>query len=664
MAPGGCHPTLDRGGALHFTRRAAAGDLERSTARRVAMAVVGMDITSRTAYAEGLNFGTAGAYERIEGVFEFAVDPGHEANVSIVDLALAPRDADGKVRFSADFALLSPVQPAAGNGRLIVDVVNRGRKNTVPTFNLAVPSRVGTTEIPVGDGFLFTSGYSVVSIGWQWDVYRSELLMGLDAPVAPVKGKVLVELRPDVVQTTRALANRVHRPTPTADVDDPTARLLVRDWEDGPYTEIPRNEWRFAQETSGGVETSAEHIYMAAGFQPGKIYHVVYNAEGSPVVGAGLLAIRDGASFLRHPSSLNPIESGYERAYAYGVSQTGRLLRHFVYLGLNVDEQGRQVYDGLLPHVAGARRGEFNMRFAQPSVQSTPGFAHLYPFADDVVPDPFSEAAEGLLDRERAQGTAPRIIYTNTAAEYWRGDASLVHMAPGGERDLGDAEESRVYLFAGTQHADARQLPAPGDPAIDGTLGRYEPNNIDYRPLLRAALVNLDRWVSQGVEPPPSKHPRVDDGTALSPRVALATHNAVKELAKPDPDRLWSLRETQMGPQADEGIAALPVEEGRAYECCVSAVDIDGNEIAGIRLPDVAVPLATHAGWNPRHPDTGSAEQIIPMVGFSIPFAATADQREATDDLRPSVQERYANRDAYVAFVRAHAESLAVGQPV
>lgn len=625
------------------------------------MAVVEFRITGRTPYADGQTFGPVGAYERVDGELEFAVDPAHPANALIVDLDLAPRDADGRVRFVADATLLRPADASRGNQRMLVDVVNRGRRNVVPTFNLAVPNRKGSAEIPPGDGFLFENGWTVAAIGWQWDVFRRDGMMGLEPPTAPVRGQVLVELRPDVVQHTRTLANRVHKPIPAADCEDATAVLYVKDWEDGPYEIIARDQWQFARETDGGVEASAEHVYLAAGFQPGKIYHLVYTAEGSPVGGCGLLALRDGAAFFRQASDANPIVGGVERAYVYGVSQTGRVLRHFLYLGLNQDEQGKQVYDGMLPHVAGGRRGEFNQRFGQPSVQSTPGFGHVFPFADDVLADPFSGRSDGLLRREREQATTPKIIYTNTAAEYWRGDASLTAIDAATGADLPDADGVRSYLFAGTQHADARQLPEPGDPAIDGTLGRYPSNALDYRPLLRAALVNLDRWVSDGVVPPSSAVPSASGETGVSRTAALQALSVVPDLAAPDPDRLWVLREMDLGPDAATGVARFPVEEGRAYDCFVSSVDGDGNEVAGIRLPDLTVPVATHAGWNPRHPDAGAPEQIIPMVGFTLFFPRDAADRERKHDQRRSIAERYASRDAYLAESRRAAEAL-VGQ--
>ena len=614
------------------------------------MAVAGIEMRSRAPFADGREFGSVGAYERFDGVFTFATAPEHGANALITDLALAPRGQDGLVTFEGDFTLITPTDQARGCGELIVDVVNRGRRQVMSTFNLAAPARVGSADVPVGDGFICRRGYSALSVGWQWDVHRSPAMMGLEAPIATedggsVRGQVLVEIRPDVVQTTRLLANRVHKPYPAADVDEPGARLLVKEWEDGPYTEIPRGEWRFARETDDGVASSPDHIHVPSGLEPGKIYHVVYTTGHAPVVGAGLLAVRDAASCLRYGTP-EMAPSGFEHAYAYGVSQTGRLLRHLVYLGLNRDEQGRRVYDGLLVHVAGARRGEFNQRFGQPSVQSTPGFGHLFPFADEALADPYGGERDGLLGRARASGTAPRIFYTNTSAEYWRGDGSLSHTDPVGRRDVDDPEETRTYLFAGTQHTMSESLPEPGDPNVDGTERRFPANALDYRPLLRAALANMSAWVRDGVDPPPSKRPRLDDGTALTRAEALASLQVVGEDAKPDPDRLWVLREADMGPGAAKGIGRYPVVEGRAYPSYVSALDGDGNETAGIRLPDISAPVGTHSGWNPRRPDAGSPEQIIPMVGFSLFFSPA------------EVRRRYPDRDAYAERVRAAAARL------
>ena len=243
-----------------------------------------------------------------------------------------------------------------------------------------------------------------------------------------VEGQAVVEIRPNVLEHTRLLANRLHRPYPVKDPDSLDARLLVRDWEDGPETEVPRSSYRFAREVDGRVMPSLEHVYFEPGFKPGKIYRIVYPADRAVVVGAGLLAVRDTAVWLRHPSALNPVDAGFERAYAYGVSQTGRMLRHFLYLGLNVDEHGRKVYDGLLPHVAGGRRGEFNHRFR-------PAFTAV---GDRLRPPLFPSRTSRWRTRSLSvpmaccsgSGGWARCRRWSTPThppEYWRGDGGLAH---------------------------------------------------------------------------------------------------------------------------------------------------------------------------------------------------------------------------------------------
>ena len=618
------------------------------------MPVVSVDIKSRQPYADGVPFGATGDYERIDGALTFAVDPGNASNSAIVDLEYAPVDGNGCVRFVADFTLVAPRDSSKGNGRVIVEAVNRGRRRTIAFFNRGPTPPIDSDAIPEGDGFLLRHGYSVLSIGWQWDVYRSDALLGLEAPGIsidglPVTGQACVEMRPNLKESTRLLANREHQPYPVADLNDASAMLLARDWEDGPDTVIPRSQWRFPD---------AEHVTLESGFQPGKIYYVIYTAANPVVVGCGMLAIREAAVWLRSPSDGNAVHNGYQRVYGHGVSQCGRLLRHMLYLGLNLDQDGHSVFDGLLPHVAGGRMGEFNHRFAQPSCQSNPGFGHQFPFADNTLADPLTEQNDGLLQRLRELDAVPRIIYTDSAAEYWRGDAALAHIDGTGTLDLDPASETRRYLFAGTQHL-------PGAPELmigqgpDGSTGMHPYNAIDYIPLLRAALFNLDRWVTEGIEPPPSMHPRLHDGTAIAGAEYLGNPVPVPGRSLPDANRLWRIREIDVGPGAKRGIAAYPVKEGREYPQFVPAADADGNDLAGIRLPDLTVPVGTHTGWNLRHPDTGAPEQLMSMQGSTHWFPATERQRNAKADPRQSLEKRYASREDYASQVRDAATRLA-----
>ena len=306
-------------------------------------------------------------------------------------------------------------------------------------------------------------------------------------------------------------------------------------------------------------------------------------------------------------------------------------------------------FDGLNPHVGGGRRGEFNQRFGQPSVQATPSFGFLPPHDD-----------AGLLRRHREVGGLPKVVQTNSSAEYWRGDAALMSIDLDGTTDLPAEPDTRTYLFASTQHGPGG-FPRSRYNANDGGRGRFDFNVVDYTPLQRAALVNLDRWASEGVEPPPSVHPRLDDGTAITRAAVFDQFERLPGIGEhlPDPARILRLRAVDLGPRTAEGITTHPVSEGEQRPDLVSALDDDWNETGGIRLPEVAVPVATNTGWNPRDPETGAPEQIMPMQGMTLFFARSAGERLATHDPRPSISERYPSRDAYLKQVRAVATRLA-----
>ena len=619
------------------------------------MSAIDFEQTRRFSYADGRSFGEAGSYEQIDGILTFAVDPLHETNSLIVDLEKAPRDADGRVRFRADFSVIAPVDPAKRSRNLLVELPNRGRRGVVNAINMAGAGV--SASPPPGDGFLFNHGFTVVSIGWQWDVYRGDPMMGLEAPMAdlsgePDPGQTVVDIRPNELLSTRLLADRVHVPLRVADVEGKDATLYVKDYEVGPETEVSRSLWRFAKETPDGIVPSDEHIYLEGGFQPGKCYQVVYSTNDAPVVGAGLLAVRDVASAMRYePDEVLPGLGGFDHVFGYGSSQTGRMLRHFLYLGLNVDEQGRKVFDGLLPHVSGGKRGKYNHRYAQPSSHNYPAFGHRFPFADDDMDDPLTGERDGLMARLRGAAFQPKVIYTNTSAEYWRGDCALVHMDPQCTVDIKGDPLSRIYHFAGTQHG-AGALPQTREGASDGAVGLYDYNVVDHSPLLRAAFINLVRWVADGVEPPPSDHPKIGDSTAADRGTVLRLFDRFPDQVTPAMSRLFALRTVEPGPRASEGVGRYPSVEGPAYPCLVSAVDVGGNEIGGIKLPDITTPVATHTGWNPRAPETGSPDQQVPMQGFSKWFAVTREEREAANDPRLSIEERYPDRDSYLAAAR------------
>jgi len=606
--------------------------------------VTNLDIQKREVVLGGKSFGAAGAYEKIAGTIRFAADPAHPLHRQITDIGLAPRNAEGRVEFSADFYLLKPVDARRSKGRLLLDVANRGRKVALGLFN-STP-RVPDPGAPAdfGNGFLMRHGYTVAWVGWQPDVPRKDGLIALDVPRAKgVTGFARCELRPNTRVDTLPLADRYHIPNPTVDVADPQARVTVREHAGAAAVAVPRSAWRFSD---------PGHIELKGGFTPGAIYDVIYRCADPQLVGLGFLAVRDTAAWLRWApaASGNPCAGEIERAYLFGVSQSGRLLRQMLFLGLDEDEQGRMVFDAVFSHVAGGRRGEFNLRFGQPSLNAHEAVGSLPPFND-----------EALFKRIRERGRTPRIFAINTSAEYWRGDGSLIHTDVDGSRDAEPAEFVRTYLFAGAQHLPGALPPPDADPNT-GSRGQHCFNVSDYAPLLRSALVNLDRWVSDGVEPPPSAFPRIADGTAVEAESLEKVFQTLPGVRFPD--RVTRPLRLDFGPDLEKGIAQYPPRLGAPYRTYVSAVDADGNELAGIRGPELAAPLATLTGWNPRHPEQGAPGDLMSMMGSTLPFALTRAERERSNDPRLSIAERYPSRAAYLERVREAARELIAARHV
>ena len=631
------------------------------------MPVTRLDISSQRPFAGGQSFGDAGSYTQIEGTAHFAVDPLHPANETIADIGLAPRNEQGMVKFSADFRVLRPDDPARGNGRLLLDVLNRGKALALRNINSA-PDIAPDAPLDPGNGFLMRQGYTLVWCGWQHDVPDAPGLLRIHAPEAmedgkPVSGRIVVTFQPNAPVQSQYLSDRMHRAYPADRLEDWESVMTVQDDEDAREHVIPRKQWWFARMEDGRRIPDPCFVHVEGGFQPGKVYQVIYTTTGAPVVGLGLAATRDIASHLRFEGASGASGIGeMEHAYAFGVSQSGRFLRSFLYHGLNRDEKGRTVFDGFMPHVAGGKRGEFNQRFAQPSSQATRSVNSLFPFADAPQTDPDTGLTDGLLSRLASQGELPKVMNTYTSSEYWAGHGSLVHTDVEGTCDVEPPEAVRVYAFAGTQHALGGLPLIDTDPA-DGYRGAHTFNCMDYRALLRAALFNLDRWVSEGKLPPASQHPRIAEGTAVAPQGVGTCLEAVPGVKLPQPVRKFT--RLDFGP--DPGVpTVVPATVGRDYPCLVSQVDADGNEVAGIRLPLVSVPLATHLGWNRRHADIGGEGQTLStggasggtLRGSSIPFAATRAQREAAGDPRPSIEERYKSRQAFLDRIEAAARLL------
>jgi len=618
--------------------------------------VVGIDVTRREVVAEGHAFGLAGRYEKLVGEVRYCLDPDHPGNARIVDLDLAPRDEEGEVCFAGDVYILKPVEPEKGNGTLLVEIPNRGGKASVRYFNRgARRTSDPTTREDFGDGFLMRRGFTVVWAAWQWDVPDRPELLRLD-PVfvtasdrtggEPVEGLIRADHVFSEPAQVLPLAHRNHRAYPVADPDDPRNVLTVRDSRLGERRVIPRSRWSFARlddkgDDGGEVVPDRGHIHLPEGFEPGKIYEAVYVARDPAVVGLGLAAVRDLVSYLKH-SPRSPAPG--KRALAVGISQTGRFLRHFLYQGFNEDLEGRPALDGVLAQTAGAGRGSFNHRFGQPSRDAHPYSAFFYPtdifpFTGRTQKDPATGLEDGLLRVLSDTRAMPKIFFTNTGYEYWGRAAGLIHTRLDGREDVEPLPDVRIYHFAGAQHFVDR-FP----PEVSGT--RHPANPLNFFWALRGLLVALNDWITDGTEPPPSRFPRLADGT-------LTSLGELKFPAIPGvevPGKAHEAYRADYGPRfRTEGVVTRqPPELGPAFPVRVPQVDADGNELGGLRLPEQAVPLATYTPWNWRAREIGAADELADFRGAFLPFPATEREREETEDPRPSVEERHANRVAYL----------------
>ena len=625
--------------------------------------VVRIDVQSRTDLLAGKAFGSAGPYEKLIGKIYFEIDPANSANTIIADIRNAPKNARGKVEFSSDFFLIKPKQIEKGNGTVIYEVSNRGGKGLLGFFDQGSGSLNPTSDADFGDGFLMNQGFTLLWVGWQFDVSTREGLVRVYAPVATENGKAITGVvRSEVIVAKKAfdasLADRDHAAYQVVDQNDPTNTLTVRDTIEGPRRLIPHTEWQFARFADGAAVADSTRVYLKTGFEPGKIYEVVYRSQNPPVVGVGPAAVRDTISMLKYASAdAWTIPAGsIQRAIAFGISQSGRFLRTYMYYGFNEDERHRKAFDGVMAHVAGAGRGSFNLRFAQPSRDGHPFLNKFYPtdifpFTDAVETDPENGAKDGLLMRVKPEFT-PKIFYTNSSYEYYGRAASLIHTTIDGKGDAPLTSNTRIYMFAGGQHGVAPFPPRR-------SIGQQLNNPNDYRWLMRSLVLSMNRWIKDGVEPPSSRYPKVADRTLVKLEdLKFPTLPGVQK-----PKELHNAYRVFYGADfATKGIITLdPPEVNGTYPLLVPQVDADGNEIGGLKTPAISVPLATYTGWNLFNAESGPTNLLSSMQGSYIPLQRTRADRVKANDPRLSLEERYQNRDQYLGLVSAAAKDLVQG---
>jgi hypothetical protein len=579
-----------------------------------------------------------GGYERIVGKVHFAITPGAQPNRVIADIDLAPRNADGKVEFSADLYILRPRDASKRNGTLLVEVPNRGGRALAAMFNLK-------------DSFLLEQGFTLVWVGWELDLPPTPGLLRAEAPIAANKGKPITGLvrseweggdgagssPPTERVKTISLGDRGQIGYSVADPMDPANKIFVRETVDGPRRLIPRADWSFSDPT---------HVTMAAGFEPGKIYEVIYQAKDPVLVGLGPTAVRDAVSYLKYGGVNTPLgdfNKDVLRAIGFGVSQSGRFLRTFVNDGFNEDENTRRVFDAVWPDIAGAGRGGFNARFAQPSRDGHPFFNILYPVDVPPFTDEDRTSNAGILARSKVSETVPKMFYTNGSYEYWGRAASLIHTTPDGKQDAPLAKNTRIYFFPGSRHGSGSLPPR-----------RLEAQNLDstndYTGGMRALLVAMQAWLAEGKQPPASVYPLIapPDGKSQLVSVDAYAFPKIPGVSIPHYNR-----------QAFRlDFSSEPPKLGPPFPTLVPQVNLDGNETSGVLMPEIQVPLASYTGWNLRSPKIGAPDQLYSMAGSWIPFPVNKAERKQRKDPRPSIEERYTSKDDYLAKITAAAQQL------
>jgi len=635
-----------------------------------------IEITSRETFAGGVTFGETGAYEKIRGTLFYSVDPANPANTAIVDLDLAPRGADGRVHFQGDFLLLKPVDLARGNGRLLYDVNNRGNLYMLRHINGGARTNDPSTPEDAGNGFLMEEGYSLLWSAWNWDVVSGDDRLQIELPIAteggePIRQRIAAEIVNSFGRgpaPSMPLAWGSSRCYPAMNPNDNSGAVLtVRDAPTAQRRTIPSDQWSFSRVESGVRVPDPTQIAIDGGLLPGKIYELIYEVQNPRVVGLGLAAVRDAMAFFHfegedshgNPSPLavnagdGQWASAMDLAYIFGVSQSGRFIVHLLWQGFHVDEHERMVFEGARIHVAGGGKGGFNHRFAQTTHHPSHLEGNYFP-ADhppfNFLPDG-SPAENDVLAEAKRLDRMPKIVMTNNTLEYWTRSASLVHTDPEGRVDAQIHPLVRYYMTNGAPHGGAATRAR--------TITEHERNPLGVAPVQRTMMVNLNLWVSEDVDPPPSRYPRIDEGELITAEEHRRGFPAIPGMLHPG----RNLQPPRVDYGADfwtSGVfTEVPPEMGAPYKTLVPAFDDDGNGLGGIRLPELAAPLGTYQGWNPRATEFGAPEYLSRFDGSFWFFPTSDEARTATADPRRTIDARYSGHQDYVDRVAVAANELA-----
>jgi len=598
----------------------------------------------------------APVYEILRGHYEGTLDPRDPHNRIITDLEFAPRDGQGRVDYSATFAIARPL--SNGSGALFYDVPNRGN---------------GTVAAD-------PDGHIRAISGWQSDLPKDANLQTATVPVArgahgPLTGPVLqrfVDIKAGAksVPITGSIGRPTARPQPVS-LDTGRAHLFSQTADDAAYRAIAPGDWAFAdcEDRPFPGTPDPARLCVRGGFDPKLAYTLVYEGRDPLVQGIGFAAVRDFAAFLRYAraddaGTPNPVAGQVRWPIITGTSQSGNFVKSFINLGFNAAEDGRRTFDGANPNIA-ARQVPLNIRFGVPG-----GAATLFePGSEGTLWwTRYNDRARGrgtssLLDRCHASHTCPRIMETFGAAEFWG-----LRMSPGlvgtdARADLPLPAEVRRYYFPGVTHGGSHSgaFALTGDPAFPGAPNcalASNPNPSFYT--MRALMARLLAWVAQGRPPPGSRYPRLADRQLVPANATAMGWPAIPGAPSPD-GKLNSFLDYDFGTgfayhDVSGVLTRQPPRVRKTIPSVVPRVDADGNEVGGVPSVQFLVAIGTYTGWNQRQEGYGAGGPCGFMGGF-IPFARTRADRIAVGDPRLSLAERYHDHQGFVLRVRAVARA-------